>query len=220
MDGLTSNPVSMFFAALIGFCIVILAMVMALQVFVTTLEFYVIAAVGLVFMPFGVLKPTSFLADNFYSAILAVGTKMMVLSAIVAATDPMIGAMGLTEQYSLNHLFGILMVMMAMTVLYLRGPSLAAGLMSGRASLSASSAMGAGRAVAAPVIGVGAGVAAGVAGGASGGAGMVASGGVGGALKKGGAGSAGAVIGAGLGGVSGAAGGLKEQASEIGRQSD
>lgn len=178
------NTGTLLMASLLALTIVILSMVMAVQIFVTTLEFYLIAAVGLVFMPFGVLQQTKFLADNFYNAIIAVGAKMMVLSAIVAATKPMIEAMQLSEEYTMNHLFGVLIVMMALTMLYLRGPSLAAGLMSGRSGISGSAAMAGGAVVAAPAAGVVAGTVAGGAGGGVGGAAAGAALGAGGGMKE------------------------------------
>jgi type IV secretion system protein TrbL len=137
MEAVTGHPVGMFFAGLVGITLVILSMVMAVQIFVATIEFYVVAALGLIFMPFGVLKHTAFLAENFFGAIIAVATKMAALSMIVAATEPLVKQqVALKQDYQLNDLFGLLIMMMALTMLYLRGPKLAAGLMSGRASLS------------------------------------------------------------------------------------
>jgi hypothetical protein len=59
--------------------------IIAIQVFITYLEFYILAALAIVFLPFGANIHTRFLADKVIPAIMGAGAKLMVM------------ALGLTE---------------------------------------------------------------------------------------------------------------------------
>ena len=65
-------------------------LIMAIQVFLAVLEYYLITAVVGILMPFGLLKSTKFLAEKAIGAVVAVGIKLMVLSFILASIEPVL----------------------------------------------------------------------------------------------------------------------------------
>ncbi len=124
-------------ALLILFCF----FVMGIQVFVTLLEFYIVSLLALVFIPWGVLKQTAFMAEKAIGLIVAFSVKLMVLAFIISAVQPTLVALALPVDPSYRQVFG--MVLGAMTLAYLtwQVPSVAAGLMMGSPSLTAGSAI-------------------------------------------------------------------------------
>ena len=120
--------------------------VIAIQIFVTYLEFYVIGAIGLIFVPFGVLNKTAFMLEKAIGAVVSTGVKLMTLAAIMSAIIPLIkqwmpaapipGAATTTDiQSCLTALGGSA----ALAFLCWHIPSVAAGYMNGSPSLSAAS---------------------------------------------------------------------------------
>src|SRR6266851_3553834 len=65
--------------------IVLAFFVMAIQVFITLLEFYLVSMLALILVPFGVFRHTAFLAERAFGMILAFGIKLMVLACITSA---------------------------------------------------------------------------------------------------------------------------------------
>ena len=58
-----------------------------IQIFITYLEFYVIATLALILLPFGVNRRTAFLGEKAIGAVLSFGIKLMVLAFIAAVAD-------------------------------------------------------------------------------------------------------------------------------------
>ena len=52
---------------------------LAIQVFITYLEFYLVAALSLILVPFGVFKHTAFIAERAFGSVVSFGVKLMVL---------------------------------------------------------------------------------------------------------------------------------------------
>jgi type IV secretion system protein TrbL len=61
---------------------------MAIQVFLSVLEYYLITAVAGILVPLGLLPQTKFLAEKAIGAVVSPGIKLMVLAFIVAVTNP------------------------------------------------------------------------------------------------------------------------------------
>lgn len=128
-----------------GFAIWLAFAVLALQCFITYVEFYIASALVLVFIPFGVSKHTSFMAEKAIGAVISFGTKLMVLSAILGLSYPLIKA----SMYSFNGnptwdgILGAIVGPWALTFLGWQAPAMAAGIMTGAPSLSAGTVAGA-----------------------------------------------------------------------------
>ena len=114
--------------------------VMAIQVFVTLLEFYIVSLLALVLIPWGMLKQTAFMAEKAIGVIIAFAVKLMVLAFIVSVAQPTIAALALPVDPSYRQVFGLLLGSLALAFLAWQVPAVAAGLLMGSPSLTAGSA--------------------------------------------------------------------------------
>lgn len=162
---------------------------LAIQLFVTIIEFKLTTLAGFVLIPFALWNKTSFLAERVLGNVIASGVKLMVLAIIVGIGSTLFGQVtsGFTPgEVDLEDAGSVILASMALLALGLFGPGIATGLVSGAPQLGAGAAVG-------TAIGVGAGAAVGTAGTLS--AGKAISGGSVSAIKagaslSGGAGSA------------------------------
>ena len=144
--------------------------VLAVQLFVTLIEFKLTTLAGFVLVPFALWNKTSFLAEKVLGNVVSSGIKVLVLAVIVG-----IGT-GLFSEFtvapgadpSIDHALVIMLAALALLGLGIFGPGIATGLVSGAPQLGAGAAAGtaigaAGLAVAggAAVAGAGSAVAAG-----------------------------------------------------------
>jgi len=127
--------------------------IIAIQVFVTYLEFAIVSTLGLIFIPFGVFRHTRFLAEKAFGSIIAFGIKLMVLGLLVSVTVPVLNAYSLPADPTWTQLFNMLVLCFAIAGLAWHAPGVAAGLLSGGPSLTAGTAGGTALAGAAAGIG-------------------------------------------------------------------
>jgi type IV secretion system protein TrbL len=138
--------------------------VLAVQLFVTLIEFKLTTLAGFVLVPFALWNKTAFLAERVLGNVVSAGIKILVLAVIVgigggifadfnppAGTDP-----------TLNNALALMLGSMALLGLGIFGPGIATGLVSGAPQLGAGAAAGtalgvAGVAVAGGAAAVGAG---------------------------------------------------------------
>ncbi|GAO23954.1 TPA: P-type conjugative transfer protein TrbL [Burkholderia contaminans] len=144
--------------------------VLAVQLFVTLLEFKLTTLAGFVLVPFALWNKTAFLAEKVLGNVVASGIKVLVLAVIVG-----IGT-GLFAEFrapvgtdpSIDHALVVMLASLAMLALGIFGPGIATGLVSGGPQLGAGAmagaalgATGAGVALGAAAMGAGSAVAAG-----------------------------------------------------------
>jgi type IV secretion system protein TrbL len=115
---------------------------LAIQIFITYLEFYLVAALSLVLVPFGVFKHTAFIAERAFGSVVSFGVKLMVLSFIIAATQPVLAQITLPAEPTWQQAYMVLLASMAIAFLSWHAPGIAAGMISGGPSLTAGSAAG------------------------------------------------------------------------------
>ncbi|GFE77785.1 P-type conjugative transfer protein TrbL [Novosphingobium sp. TCA1] len=205
---------------LLAWLLVIIAFfVLAVQMFVTILEFKLTSLAGFILVPFALWNRTAFLAERVLGAVVSSGIKVMVLAVIVGIGstffDEFTSALQ-GQEPDIGQALSLVLASLALFGLGIFGPAIASGLVSGAPQLGAGAALGT-AAGAAGIVAIGAGGAVGaarLAGGAALGAiragtsmGTAASTAYG--LGQSSAGSSG--IGAGLGGVAKAAGGAARQ---------
>jgi type IV secretion system protein TrbL len=150
--------------------VIVAFFVLAVQLFVTLIEFKLTTLAGFVLVPFALWNKTAFLAERVLGNVVSSGIKVLVLAVIVG-----IGS-GLFAQFttppgtepSIDLALTIMLTSLAMLGLGIFGPGIATGLVSGAPQLGAGAAAGttlgvAGLAVAggAAVAGAGSAVAAG-----------------------------------------------------------
>ena len=144
--------------------------VLAVQLFVTLLEFKLTTLAGFVLVPFALWNKTAFLAEKVLGNVVSSGIKVLVLAVIIG-----IGT-GLFAEFrapvgadpSIDHALVVMLASLAMLALGIFGPGIATGLVSGGPQLGAGAmagaalgAAGAGVAVGAAAMGAGSAVAAG-----------------------------------------------------------
>lgn len=139
--------------AIIGYMGVVAAFaVLALQIFITYVEFYISAALLLIFIPWGSFKFTSFMAEKAIGAVISYGTKLMVLGAIYGLSSGIIN--GMTVSLSNGEpdpasVFASMLAPLSLGLLCWQAPGMAAGLMNGAPSLTAGTMAGTATATAA-----------------------------------------------------------------------
>jgi len=205
---------------LLAWLLVIIAFfVLAVQMFVTILEFKLTSLAGFILVPFALWNRTAFLAERVLGAVVSSGIKVMVLAVIVGIGstffDEFTSALQ-GQEPDIGQALSLVLASLALFGLGIFGPVIASGLVSGAPQLGAGAALGT-AAGAAGIVAIGAGGAVGAA--------RLAGGAALGAIRAGtsmgtatstayglGQSSAGSSsIGAGLGGVAKAAGGAARQ---------
>jgi type IV secretion system protein TrbL len=120
-------------------------LLMAINLFLAVLEYYLFAGCVGILLPFGVLAPTRFLAEKAVGAVVSSGIKLLVLSFITATLDPILAGLHFQgPDIALNELWAMLLTVGAMTLLCWKAPSLAAALLAGSPHLSGSELLAAG----------------------------------------------------------------------------
>ena len=195
---------------LFAWALVILAFfILAIQLFVTLIEFKLTTLAGFVLIPFGLFGKTAFMAERVLGNVISSGIKVLVLAVIIGIGSTLFsqftaGFGGATP--SIDDAMAIVLAALSLLGLGIFGPGIATGLVSGGPQLGAGAAVGTGLAAGGMVLAGGA--------AATGGAMLAAKGGAaalsgGAAAVRGGAATAGAASAAyslGSLGQSGAAG--------------
>lgn len=205
---------------LLAWLLVIIAFfVLAVQMFVTILEFKLTSLAGFILVPFALWNRTAFLAERVLGAVVSSGIKVMVLAVIVGIGSTFFDEFASAlqgQEPDIGQALSLVLASLALFGLGIFGPAIASGLVSGAPQLGAGAALGT-AAGAAGIVAIGAGGAVGaarLAGGAALGAiragtsmGTAAST----AYGLGQSSSGSSSISAGLGGVAKAAGGAARQ---------
>jgi type IV secretion system protein TrbL len=143
INGLSGFQIGSLFMYGWAFIFTLIAFFMlAIQVFITYLEFYLVAALSLVLVPFGVFKHTAFIAERAFGSVVSFGVKLMVLSFIIAAAEPVLAQITLPAVPTLQQAYMVLLAALAIAFLAWHAPGIAAGMISGGPSLTAGSAAG------------------------------------------------------------------------------
>lgn len=122
--------------------------ILAFQIFLTRIEFALISTLGLILVPFGVFKYTSFMAEKVFGAVISFGVKLMVLAFVVSVGFPLMQTLSLPPDPSWVEMLSVMFGSLAIALLSIHAPGVASGLLNGGPSLTAGSAAGAGVAVA------------------------------------------------------------------------
>ncbi len=204
---------------LFAWALVILAFfILAIQLFVTLIEFKLSTLAGFVLIPFGLFGKTAFMAERVLGNVISSGIKVLVLAVIIGIGSTLFsqftqGFGGATP--SIDDAMAVVLAALSLVGLGIFGPGIANGLVSGGPQLGAGAAVGTGLAVGGAALAAGGGAMLAAKGGAaalSGGAaavrgGATAAGAASAAYSLGSLGKSGASgVASGLGGVARAAG--------------
>ena len=148
----------------IAWLIVILCFfVLAVQLFVTLIEFKLTTLAGFVLVPFALWNKTAFLAEKVLGNVVASGIKVLVLAVIVGIGTGLFAEFTVhPAEPSIDHALVVMLASLALLALGIFGPGIATGLVSGAPQLGAGAMAGAavgaaGAAVAVGAVGAGAG---------------------------------------------------------------
>jgi type IV secretion system protein TrbL len=191
--------------------------ILAIQLFITLIEFKLTTLAGFVLIPFGLFGKTAFAAERVLGNVISSGVKVLVLAVIVGIGSTLFSQFTAGfggNQPTIEDAMSMVLAALALLGLGIFGPGIANGIVSGGPQLGAGAAIGTGLAaggiVAAGAAGaaIGAGAAGGaLAGAARGGASVVA--GASAAYRTGG------LTGVGQSGASSIAGSLRRSAGAV-----
>src|SRR5690606_2934881 len=187
--------------------------ILAIQLFVTLIEFKLTTLAGFVLIPFGLFGKTAFMAERVLGNVVSSGIKVLVLAVIVGIGSTLFsrftaGFGGATP--TIDDAMAVVLAALSLLGLGIFGPGIASGLVSGGPQLGAGAAVGTGLAVGGAALAAGGAAGLAVKGGTaamSGGAaamrgGASAAGGAAAAYSLGSLGQSGAAgVASGLGGV-------------------
>jgi len=160
-------PIVVMFLA--WFIVILCFFVLAVQLFVTLIEFKLTTLAGFVLVPFALWNKTAFLAEKVLGNVVSSGIKVLVLAVIVGIGTGLFSEFPTTPgEPSIDHALVVMLASLAMLALGIFGPGIATGLISGGPQLGAGAmagtalgAAGAAAAVGAAATGVGGAVVAG-----------------------------------------------------------
>ena len=128
---------------------------LAIQLFVTIIEFKLTTLAGFVLIPFALWNKTSFLAEKVLGNVIASGIKLMVLALILGIGSTLFSAITSTFQpdaVTLEQAASVILGSLSLLALGLFGPGIATGLVSGAPQLGAGAAIGTAAGVAAGTV--------------------------------------------------------------------
>ncbi len=136
---------------LFAWALVVLAFfILAIQLFVTLIEFKLSTLAGFVLIPFGLFGKTAFMAERVLGNVISSGIKVLVLAVIIGIGSTLFsqftqGFGGQTP--SIDDAMAIVLAALSLVGLGIFGPGIASGLVSGGPQLGAGAAVGTGLAV-------------------------------------------------------------------------
>jgi type IV secretion system protein TrbL len=146
--------VVMFLAWLI---VIISFFVLAVQLFVTLIEFKLTTLAGFVLVPFALWNKTAFLAEKVLGNVVSSGIKVLVLAVIVGIGTGLFAEFQVTpSEPTVDHALVVMLASLAMLALGIFGPGIASGLVSGAPQLGAGAMAGAAMGAAGTAVAVGA----------------------------------------------------------------
>ncbi|MBI1340805.1 P-type conjugative transfer protein TrbL [bacterium] len=129
--------------------------ILAIQLFVTLIEFKLATLAGFVLVPFGLFNKTAFMAERVLGLVISSGVKVLVLAVIVGIGSTIFGEFtsGFAGEPTIEDAMAVVLAALSLLALGIFGPGIANGIVSGGPQLGAGTAVGAGLAAGATVVG-------------------------------------------------------------------
>jgi type IV secretion system protein TrbL len=140
--------------------------ILAIQLFITLIEFKLTTLAGFVLIPFGLFGKTAFAAERVLGNVISSGVKVLVLAVIVGIGSTLFAQFTAGfggNQPTIDNAMALVLGALSLLGLGIFGPGIANGLVSGGPQLGAGAAVGTGLAAGGAIV-AGAGLAAGGAG--------------------------------------------------------
>lgn len=136
---------------LFAWALVLLAFfILAVQLFVTLIEFKLTTLAGFVLIPFGLFGKTAFMAERVLGNVVSSGIKILVLAVIIGIGSTLFGEFTAgfgAATPTIDDAMAIVLGALSLLGLGIFGPGIASGLISGGPQLGAGAAVGTGLAV-------------------------------------------------------------------------
>ncbi|WP_104098148.1 P-type conjugative transfer protein TrbL [Stutzerimonas kunmingensis] len=146
--------VVMFLAWLV---VILCFFVLAIQLFITLIEFKLTTLAGFVLVPFALWNKTSFLAEKVLGNVVSAGIKVLVLAVIVGIGSGLFAEFQtVPDEPSIDHALVVMLASLALLALGIFGPGIATGLVSGAPQLGAGAMAGAAVGAAGTAVAIGA----------------------------------------------------------------
>jgi type IV secretion system protein TrbL len=123
---------------------------MAIQIFISLIEFKLTTLAGFVLVPFGLFGRTAFLAEKVLGNVVSSGVKVLVLAVIVGIGSTIFGQFttGFNNPPTISDALTLILAALSLLGLTIFAPGIANGLIAGGPQLGAGAAVGTGLAVA------------------------------------------------------------------------
>ena len=121
--------------------------ILAIQLFVTLIEFKLTTLAGFVLIPFGLFNKTAFVAEKVLGHVIATGVKVLVLAVIIGIGSTLFSQftqVSTGAQPTIDDAMALVLAALSLLGLGIFGPGVANGLVSGGPQLGAGAAVGAG----------------------------------------------------------------------------
>jgi len=129
----------------LAWLIVILSFfILAVQLFVTLIEFKLTTLAGFVLVPFALWGKTAFLAERVLGSVVSAGIKILVLAVIVGIGTTLFGqfTVPVGQTLTIDNALATMLAALALLGLGIYGPGIATGLVAGAPQLGAGAAAG------------------------------------------------------------------------------
>jgi len=131
--------------------------VLAIQLFITLIEFKLTTLAGFVLVPFALWNKTAFLAEKVLGNVVSSGVKVLVLAVIVGIGSGLFAEFQVQPaEPSIDHSVVVMLASLTLLALGIFGPGIATGLVSGGPQLGAGAMAGAALGAAGAAVAVGA----------------------------------------------------------------
>ena len=133
--GFTGISVAAFFLFFSALVVALSFLIIALQVFITLLEFKLVTLGGFILIPFALLDRTESLAQAALGYVIAAGIKIFTLAVVVSFAFAIFPNIPIPDELSFTTQFVIMGTALTFVLLALKAPSLASSMISGGPSL-------------------------------------------------------------------------------------
>lgn len=147
--GVYISDISIFssFSALPSMFIMIIAMLLiiasfffvALQVFLTYISFLFVVTIGVLLVPFGIVRQIAWISSSVFSAIIRIGIQMTVLASVVSLSIPVYNTLEFPDPVTWQSAINLLLSAASISYLSWKTPQLASTALTGGTALSAAS---------------------------------------------------------------------------------
>lgn len=126
--------------AVVAIGVILAFMVLAVEIAVTIVEFYIVTLIGFVTVPFGILTQTAFMSERAIGYVVSVGAKVMALALVVSIGEQIFASYTVSAEPTWAESCGLLLAALLIVMLAFKVPAIAAAQVTGGPQLSAGSA--------------------------------------------------------------------------------